>query len=72
MTYRCARRLVLDLREAVMPLVIPRPEGMSEKEWTDYHCAELSRLRQERNKRGDREPLNRGKVGRDGVQLLRG
>ena len=53
-------------------ITITRPKGMSPDKWHDYHCAELSRLRQERNRRGERYPLNRGQVFGDRVEILRG
>ena len=53
-------------------MTITRPKGMSQDKWHDYHCAELSRLRQERNRRGEHYPLNRGQVFGDRVEILRG
>lgn len=59
-------------QEPSMPTFILRPEGFTDKEWHDYHCAELARLRRERNSRGETVPLNRGRVEVERVRVVRG
>lgn len=69
MSHRCANRLVLEVRDDPPALYIIRPKGITAEEWHDYHCAELARLRRERNSRGETVPLNRGRVEVERVQI---
>lgn len=71
-SHRCANRLVLEERDDPPALYILRPEGSTAQEWREYHCAELARLRRERNSRGETVPLNRGRVEVERVRVVRG
>jgi hypothetical protein len=50
---------------------IDRPEGMTGEHWEAYKIAKLSEMRQQRNARGERCGLRRGRETREGVEVLR-